>query len=179
MQHKADLCFALGTSLSGMNADRVPATVAKKARLGTALGLIIINLQQTPMDQDAEIRIWAKLDDVFQILANKLNILTHRPKIEIDPEATDCFVVPYDKQGNYDKGCMMKLDLTVGAEITIPNPLSMNYNERGVITGKDKEGNYLISYPPDPHAESRLGRWMIDSIQRGVFPCIPIMNIVK
>lgn len=45
-EKKADLCLCLGTSLSGMNADRMANTPAKKSLKGQALGTILINLQQ-------------------------------------------------------------------------------------------------------------------------------------
>lgn len=45
-ENKADLCFCLGSSLSGMNADRTAITPAIKSKKGKALGTVIINLQQ-------------------------------------------------------------------------------------------------------------------------------------
>lgn len=45
-EKKADLCLCLGTSLSGMNADRMVATPGQKSLRGKALGSVIINLQQ-------------------------------------------------------------------------------------------------------------------------------------
>ena len=47
-EQKTDLCLALGSSLCGMNADRMVVTPAEKAALGVGLGtvvsLIIIDL---------------------------------------------------------------------------------------------------------------------------------------
>lgn len=72
LEESVDLTLALGTSLSGMNADRMAITPSKKARMGKALGTIVINLQRTRMDAKCTIRVWAKLDDAFRILAQKL-----------------------------------------------------------------------------------------------------------
>jgi hypothetical protein len=39
------------------------------------LGTVIINIQRTPLDVRSSIRVWAKLDDAFQILAAKLGMI--------------------------------------------------------------------------------------------------------
>ena len=86
-EDRCDLCLALGTSLCGMNADRIATTPAVKAmqdhefqcandappRTGS-LGLVIINLQQTQYDECASIRIFGSLDDVMTRLAKKLRL---------------------------------------------------------------------------------------------------------
>lgn len=52
-EEKTDLCLAMGTSLSGMNADRVFKTVGEKATCGDPdfFGSIIINVQCTRLDE--------------------------------------------------------------------------------------------------------------------------------
>merc|ERR1712000_13264 len=48
MERKTDLCLCLGTSLSGMNADRMAETPAKRSvKTKKVIGTVIINLQQT------------------------------------------------------------------------------------------------------------------------------------
>ena len=69
---RADLVLALGTSLCGMNADRLVSTCAGKARVGGALGSVIVSLQRTQHDAAAALRIFAKLDDVFGLLAEEM-----------------------------------------------------------------------------------------------------------
>lgn len=69
-QIESDLMLALGTSLSGMNAD----SVVQESR-----NAVIISLQATPYDKTACLRIWAKLDDVFQSLASLLDVETTEP----------------------------------------------------------------------------------------------------
>jgi methyl coenzyme M reductase beta subunit len=68
MEKKVDLCICLGTSLSGMNADRMAWTPAKRYKKGKGNGTIMINLQETDIDEDCTIRVWAKIDDAFKIL---------------------------------------------------------------------------------------------------------------
>jgi mono-ADP-ribosyltransferase sirtuin 6 len=68
---KSDLVLAMGSSMCGMQADRVATRVAE--REGT-LGLIIINLQKTPHDHLAKIRIFAPCDKVMSLLAKKMNL---------------------------------------------------------------------------------------------------------
>jgi NAD-dependent SIR2 family protein deacetylase len=71
-EKKTDLCLAVGTSLAGMNADRVVDNVAKRFRRGFCFGSVIINLQTTRMDSFATLRIFGRLDAVLELLAREL-----------------------------------------------------------------------------------------------------------
>jgi mono-ADP-ribosyltransferase sirtuin 6 len=68
---KSDLVLAMGSSMCGMEADMVATRVAE--REGT-LGLIIINLQKTPHDHLATIRIFAPCDKAMSLLVKKMNL---------------------------------------------------------------------------------------------------------
>ena len=68
---RADLVLAMGSSMCGMNADLVATRVA--GREG-ALGLVIINLQRTPHDRLATIRIFAPCDKAMALLAKKMKL---------------------------------------------------------------------------------------------------------
>ncbi|CAF0977902.1 unnamed protein product [Adineta steineri] len=70
---KSDLVLAMGSSMCGMEADSIATRVAE--REGT-LGLIIVNLQKTPHDHLAKIRIFAPCDKVMASLARKMNLKT-------------------------------------------------------------------------------------------------------
>jgi NAD-dependent SIR2 family protein deacetylase len=60
--------LSLGSSL------RVnPAAEMAKITAQNGKNLVIINLQNTPLDKYASLRIYAKIDDAFQILMKKLN----------------------------------------------------------------------------------------------------------
>ena len=75
IEQKTDLCLCLGTSLSGMNADRCAMTPAKKFKKNKeGSGTIMINLQKTKIDYLSTIRVWAKIDDAFKVLAEKLGL---------------------------------------------------------------------------------------------------------
>ena len=58
--------LVLGTSLSGLNSDRVATEAAERSLEGGALGTVIINLQQTERDGAASLRIFAPIDEVFR-----------------------------------------------------------------------------------------------------------------
>ena len=65
-EERSDLVIALGTSLSGMNADRMVETPSKKfLKKGKGLGGIIIGFQKTRMDHLASLRIFANIDEGF------------------------------------------------------------------------------------------------------------------
>lgn len=61
--YKADLCLAMGSSLTVTPAADIPKEVGKKNKL------IIVNLQKTPLDKYAYLRINAMCDDVMKLLA--------------------------------------------------------------------------------------------------------------
>lgn len=63
---KADLCLAMGSSLRVTPAADLPAITGKKHRL------VIVNLQRTPLDDIAAMRINGKCDDVMKRLMTKL-----------------------------------------------------------------------------------------------------------
>lgn len=79
---KADVTVAMGTSLCGMTSDEIaegPAWRAKaKATAGepasAALGLVIINLQQTAMDSQASLRIFGTCDEVMEMVRRRLRL---------------------------------------------------------------------------------------------------------
>jgi len=66
---KADLCIVVGTSMSLRHVTHFPFMARKT---------VIINLQKTPDDDDAHLRLWGKADDVFLRLMELL-------QIQIDP----------------------------------------------------------------------------------------------
>ena len=65
---RSDLCIALGTSLCGMTSDCVAESVSSRG------GLVIINLQETALDDRAALRIWGCIDDVLALLAKELKM---------------------------------------------------------------------------------------------------------
>jgi len=176
MEKKIDLCLCLGTSLSGMNADRVAETPAKKlSKKQKGRGTVIVNLQQTRLDEICSIRIWAKLDDVFKLLNTELRLGV--PDVPILPKMIEgsVFWLPFDENGHYDAKSRVKMDFSEGAKIKVCQKGS-TYGKTGTITGVDYNGNWKISLKGHRYAV-RLGRWWIESAQRGAIKQFPIINV--
>eukprot|EP01012_Entosiphon_sulcatum_P007782 TRINITY_DN14066_c0_g1_i1.p1 TRINITY_DN14066_c0_g1~~TRINITY_DN14066_c0_g1_i1.p1 ORF type:complete len:536 (-),score=59.75 TRINITY_DN14066_c0_g1_i1:4-1584(-) len=171
-EHRADLCLCLGTSLSGMNADRVAETPAQKGLSGQALGTIIINLQRTRLDDISAVRIWAKLDDTFQRVAEVLGVI-----VKTVPPAFvggDVFTIPYDHEGKRSDEVRTVLDLRRGQKIRIPIPQASTYNKVAEVVGKDHQGHFLLKFK---ERQRRLGRWWIECALSSAVEQLPVVNI--
>lgn len=176
MEKKTDLCLCLGTSLSGMNADRMATTPAKKSLAGKALGTVVINLQQTPLDAKSCVRVWARLDDAFAILARELALNTDPIPITV-PDTGDVFVLPYNEKGERDQRCRLVLDLRVGQHVKIAVPGACNANATGKVVYKTEQGDYSIQLDEQGRLVRRLfGRWWIDAAMRGAVDMLPVIN---
>jgi len=148
---KHDLCLALGCSLSGFNVDYVPQEAAQHARSGKGLGLVLVNLQQTQYDDLAALRFFAKLDEVFTLLAVELGIsekvkpmsLAYQPQCadgSIVDE--DVFLVPFDKDGCPNER-KTTWDLRLGKRVKITGgPYEGCIGE---MAGKTDAGHYKIA----------------------------------
>jgi len=169
---QTDLCLCLGTSLSGMNADRTAEEPAAKSLKKKALGTVIINLQRTKLDKYCAIRVWAKLDDVFEMLLNKLQ-LTVIPRDPQVPKTTR-FIIPYNKEGLYDPSCKMVWNLDNNQKIKVTNPHAMNFNETGIIERRNRDDHFLCHIG---HRRILLGHWWGECLQQGKWPYhIPFIN---
>merc|ERR1740130_761080 len=75
-EREADLAIAVGTSLCGMNSDRVVTSAANRAAKGLQgqFGSVVIGLQRTVLDETSTLRIFARCDDVFAMLAQELAV---------------------------------------------------------------------------------------------------------
>ncbi|KAK4450388.1 DHS-like NAD/FAD-binding domain-containing protein [Podospora aff. communis PSN243] len=69
---KADLCLVLGSSLTVPPACDIPEITAKR-RFGKGK-LVIVNLQETPLDERAGLRIWARADEAMGKVMEKLGV---------------------------------------------------------------------------------------------------------
>ena len=75
MEKAADFVIAVGTSLSGLNADRLVHTAsARHQKRGQGQGAVIVSIQQTPHDADAAVRVFAKIDDFMALVIDRLGI---------------------------------------------------------------------------------------------------------
>lgn len=77
----ANMCVSLGTSLCGMNADRVPRAVAERFAESSGEGLVIIGLQRTVYDDVASLRIWGLCDEVMKLVAKELGCKAPNAKV--------------------------------------------------------------------------------------------------
>jgi len=190
---KADLCLSVGTSLAGMNADRVAEKTAKRCLKGQGLGTVIINLQRTRMDENSSLRIYGQLDHVLDLLATRL-LLTLPPPfsppyiLQLDPQFVlepDLYRLPaYDSDGNrkpQPDDSVMLLDLREDAQVKITH--GMYGGHAGEMMGKNKEGHYnvRIFHPlkgtfkaPKVHT---LGLWWLEAATKATVPTIPLVNV--
>jgi NAD-dependent SIR2 family protein deacetylase len=76
LESVSDFALVLGTSLSGMNADRLVTTVGEKSLQAEpeALGAVIVSLQRTSLDHLSAVRIYATIDDFATILCEELEL---------------------------------------------------------------------------------------------------------
>ena len=183
-EQKTNLCLALGTSLSGLNADRVAETAAKKfCEKKGGLGLLIVNLQQTRLDDICTLRIYGILDDVLNRLAMELCLPNSVEMVPVPVKEGDVYTLPYDgDSGLLSETLSCVLDLRQGSKIRV---LGGNMDGQvGIVGKKNEEGHYRIqiSVPvddmPDVHIthDHLLGSWWLAEAQRGLVPRLPVLN---
>lgn len=192
----ADLAIAVGTSLCGMNADRVVQKAADRAAKGQPgqLGSIIICLQRTVHDASASLRIFARCDDVFAMLAEEMALEVAPewlsgsyfvpPVLEERAEADYVFEgISYDASGDRSAEDTIRWDLRDDAELVIPRGL--HAGARGVVDGPfDREGNIRCRFTLRPKTGKLraqmamlLGRWWIQGAVDGKVDCLPCVNV--
>ena len=167
-EQKADLCLAMGTSLCGMNADRMVVTPANKMSKEKAYGSVIIGLQRTQYDEISVLRIYAKIDDVMALLAKEMKLHV-RKQSTYEPVVTkaavvrrDVFRVPYDSTGKLtkDKSRWQNWDLRVGQEVRVTAGPGKNYV--GVVVGQRKDGHYRVKLPLQREGHPSQGKqWSV------------------
>ena len=90
---KADLCLAMGSSLRVTPAANIPQIVGKKN------DLVIVNIQKTPLDKHASLRIYSMCDQFMELVMKKLEFeipeftLTRRISVKIDKNEDKQFVI--------------------------------------------------------------------------------------
>eukprot|EP00607_Mallomonas_marina_P001563 CAMPEP_0182430538 /NCGR_PEP_ID=MMETSP1167-20130531/41525_1 /TAXON_ID=2988 /ORGANISM="Mallomonas Sp, Strain CCMP3275" /LENGTH=351 /DNA_ID=CAMNT_0024615765 /DNA_START=375 /DNA_END=1427 /DNA_ORIENTATION=- len=158
--HKTDLCLAMGTSLSGMNADQIVTTISSKLRKQSwgreegLQGVVIISVQCTPLDDLSTIRVFCDLDKFSHLLSQALQLDAILPSIEsvslnsydsgskgreyeaYDPAAIlheNIFRLPYD---SHTGRC-----LEASAEESAYMKLDLSTDQRVRITGGPYEGD--------------------------------------
>ena len=199
MQHsakRADLCLALGSSLSGFNADQVAQCAADKSCL------VIVNLQQTPYDDQSTLRIFAKLDTVFEMLASELGLQAHvrctPPQVVVPScarKGEDRYVLPFDRSSgeplvaaqNRASTSYCEWDLRPGQLIRLTGgPYA---GDIGRVIEKNSHGDYRIRFEESMHEifgkrrpfSLYLGHWWPATAAKGgaIVPGgkIPLVNL--
>jgi hypothetical protein len=179
---QADLVLVLGTSLSGLYADRVAKDTARRAARGAALGTVIINLQQTPQDGSASLRLFGRSDDILARLAELLEVRV--PKAAPLPKENRA-LVPYDAEGKRSSDKKMWLDLRPGQRVKIteghnirgarqPNHQHMKTFEGVVVGREDTHAAFNLDMEG---ATMRLGVWWLDVAKRGAVEQLPLVNM--
>jgi len=184
----ADLVLVLGTSLGGLNADRVAHETARRSLRNKSLGTVIISPQQTEHDGAATIRIFGESDAVLTRLLAKMGMSS----LSLSPPSLDNIprrvLVPYDVEGNRtDDSTKMWLDLSPGGEIKLalghniagagqphfrhmeriaqPRGYVQRWNNSTAAVELVVEGTGML-----------LGQWWIEAAQRGGPATIPVVN---
>mmetsp|Transcript_131949 Transcript_131949/g.422546 ORF Transcript_131949/g.422546 Transcript_131949/m.422546 type:complete len:384 (-) Transcript_131949:16-1167(-) len=170
-EREADLVLALGTSLCGMNADRVVSGPARRAAAGGpgAVGSVIIGLQQTVLDGDSTLRIFGRCDDVFLMLAEKMGL-------QVAPEWPEgTYFVPDVLVGRSQ-------DLRDGAALVITR--GMHAGAVGEVDGTDREGNVKCRFKCKPKSGKLrafvpmvVGRWWFQAAVDGQVLGLPVVNV--
>lgn len=194
-EKKADLVLAFGTSLAGMNADRLVTSCGRKARStakGNAIGPVIVNLQQTACDDSAALRIFAPLDQVLAMVVQELGYKEEETEEEqhkfYSPDVPssldgDVWDVPYDAQGLKSETATTKFDLRVGAKHRITS--GPYIGSEGEVTGINRQGHYKITFMVQIKKGAKfraawpmvLGSWWAEAAVKGSVPCLPIVTI--
>merc|ERR1712224_1057026 len=157
-ESRVDLCLALGTSMVGMNADRMAIAPAERRRHGQkgALGTVIVALQQTQYDSLSSIRIFATIDRTMELLVQEM-ALPPPPSPKACPwtEASILTGLPYNSEGVKDPKCSMTLDLRPGSKLRVINQPKWDEERHGntceVVESADifaREGHIQVRFGP-------------------------------
>ena len=200
---RADLALVIGTSLSGLNADRVATETASKLDAKLAMGAVVVNLQQTPEDGAATLRAFGASDDVTRETLGFIEEALGRERRRVDSPsrtligtmighpATTRALVPYDRDGRRlprDARRYMWLDLADGAEVhvtpghNIAGAKQPAYEriQRDGGRGSGKVAGYCArerAFRIELRgATMRLGAWWVDAAARGAVDVLPVVN---
>merc|ERR1711915_521180 len=166
---EADLVLVLGTSLSGLNSDRVAKDPAQRSLTGKSLGTVIVNLQQTKQDGISSLRIFSQTDAVFSSLLDKLSLsLPSTPKYNEENRA----VVPNNNGQGSRQGAFVHIGATqaINYRGKVRKPGQgigkvLGYSEQECGWKLEVEGVHML-----------LGGWWLQAAQKGQLQFIPVIN---
>ena len=195
-ENRASLVLALGTSMCGMNADRVALTPARKALASQegAVGMVMVGLQRTQHDAKSTLRIYATLDNFAATLADELGMMLPQVKrvaVRMTDEEVNAagfiFQLPYDAQTGMRRSRQgqentngMTLDLRQGAHVRLTSgPYA---GDVGEIVGCNFEGHFKIRFWHHCRKGNKkslkapmvrvLGRWWLSMQTLPQFPIV-------
>ena len=201
LEARADLVVAVGTSLAGMNADRLVHAAAARASRGAGLGVVIIGLQRTPADESSTLRLFAPCDTAFARLAPLLyGVAPLVPPARVpgnffvpavlaaasDPDARYLLSgLQYDAMGRRvadPTTAPTALDLRDGASLVIPS--GVHAGAIGEVDGTDREGHprcrFWLRLKPDKPFKApmmlTLGSWWLQAAVDAAVESIPVVN---
>lgn len=188
-EDRADLVLAIGTSLCGMNTDRLVEMASTRAVEGSGLGSVIISLQRTPHDELSSLRIFGTIDEVMVLLAEEMALDVWSPQLYTPahpPSAVagpDVFRVPYDDDGRRIGVGTRLWHLTPGTPVRVTAGPGEGYV--GTVLGKTPDGHYRVRLPCQREGSDEQGRvakvyvlgsWWTESAVRGLSPRLPIVD---
>lgn len=190
-EDRVDLCLALGTSMVGMNADRMAVAPAERRRRGQegALGTVIVALQQTQYDALSSIRIFATIDRTMELLAEEL-ALTVPPSPEACPWTDGPILtgLPYNSAGGKDPKSSLRLDLRPGTKLRVINQPDWDEARYGntcvVVEPADifaREGHIQVRFGAAGSSKSItriLGRWWLQDAIDGKADVLPVVPAI-
>ena len=186
LEGASDFALVLGTSLSGMNADRLVTTIGEKSLKAEpeALGVVIVSLQRTSLDHLSAVRIYATIDDFARLLCKELNLSLptaqvpavyqiRRARRDLDDTAVDVqrdsadekdvFSVPYSAETGLRLDCcgsddstMHQLDLRDGSKVRLT--VGVHRGDVGEVMGRDRQGHFEIIFQHKLKKTSKLTR---------------------
>ena len=195
----ADLVLVIGTSLSGLNSDRMALAPAKRSLSGRSLGTVIVNLQQTSCDGVATLRVFSDTDRLFEMLMASLSAPLEVCPVVVPQEMRA--LVPYNRQGRRAaRGPRMWLDLTKGQRIRLApdhncqgarQPVYLHIGAsaphvyRGSVRQPGPGEGTVVRYSPKQcgwelqveGVSMLLGGWWLAAAARGDVPSLPVINL--
>jgi len=194
-EQATDLVIAMGTSLCGMNSDRMVKTPGKKfINKGLGLGSVIIGFQRTVCDEYAALRIFARIDEVMLLLALELNLPVkfdqYVPNIPDECKVEDnVFLVPYQADGEQAPNPLEKIpwNLKIGSKLKLTGGPGVGFE--GLVVGtpeQNSERAYVVQFPCNREKSKEfgkipcnycLGTWFIEGACKGLLTKLPVINI--
>lgn len=193
IEHEADLVVVLGSSLAGMNTDRIVRSCARHALSGVApgscLGSVIVSLQRTPHDAESSLRVFSTISKFLEMLTSELSLQLPEDYRSFPSAASpnqkaesDIFAVPYGVDGALVSDVFKPkrtLDLREGAALVVT--IGSDRGQPAVVVGKHPEGHYKVSVKrsQDNGGVSSiryLGLWWVKAAVQGEIPFVPLVS---